>query len=171
MKPLKAGFAKICVLNWPVLLRILVLLVVYGSLVFAQVYRYRRVSTLIERQQTKWIVFGVSVALLGFLLLAYLLPAFLELFIPLQSWSLLPYVIVVTSIYLVLLPIPLSFAVARSPRLAAIRPLRLPDHSGGGALNGWALSDWPERGRLNGSPASPRFLKLRLRPGNKKAAR
>ena len=100
------------VLNWPVLLRILVLLVVYGSLVFAQVYRYRRVSTLIERQQTKWIVFGVSVALLGFLLLAYLLPAFLELFIPLQSWSLLPYVIVVTSIYLVLLPIPLSFAVA-----------------------------------------------------------
>src|SRR5437764_5935654 len=90
------------VLNWPVLLRILVLLVVYGSLVFAQVYRYRRVSTLIERQQTKWIVFGVSVALLGFLLLAYLLPAFLELFIPLQNWSLLLYVIVYTSIYLVL---------------------------------------------------------------------
>ena len=100
------------VLNWPVLLRILVLLVVYGSLVFAQVYRYRRVSTLIERQQTKWIVFGVSVALLGFLLLAYLLPAFLELFIPLQNLDLLLVVILVTSIMFVLLLIPLSFAIA-----------------------------------------------------------
>ena len=98
--------------NWPILLRILLLLVVYGSLVFAQVYRYRRVSTPMERQQTKWIVFGVAVALLGFLLLAYLLPAFLELFISLQRLKLLPYDIVVTSIYLVLLPIPLSFAVA-----------------------------------------------------------
>ncbi len=98
--------------NSPVLFRILALLVVYGSLVFAQVYRYRRVSTPMERQQTKWIVFGVSVALLGFLLLAYLLPGFLMLFIPLQSLSLLPYLIVDTSIYLVLLPIPLSLAVA-----------------------------------------------------------
>jgi hypothetical protein len=86
--------------------------VAYGSLVFAQVYRYRRVSTPMERQQTKWIVFGVAVALLGFLLLAYLLPAFLELFISLQSLDLLLVDVLVTSIYLVLLPIPLSFAVA-----------------------------------------------------------
>jgi hypothetical protein len=35
--------------------------------VFAQVYRYRRVSTLAQRQQTKWVVFGFSVALAGFL--------------------------------------------------------------------------------------------------------
>jgi hypothetical protein len=38
-----------------------------ASLVFAQVYRYRRVSTLAQRQQTKWVVFGFSVALAGFL--------------------------------------------------------------------------------------------------------
>jgi hypothetical protein len=98
--------------NWPIPLRILVLLVTYGSLVFAQVYRYRRVSTLVERQQTKWIVFGVAVALLGFLLLAYLLPAFLMVFMPLQSLDLLPTEILITSIYLVLLPIPLSIAIA-----------------------------------------------------------
>ena len=30
-----------------------------------QVYRYRRVSTLIQRQQTKWVVFGVLSAVLG----------------------------------------------------------------------------------------------------------
>lgn len=34
--------------------------------VAVQVYRYRRVSTLMERQQTKWVVFGVTVAILLF---------------------------------------------------------------------------------------------------------
>jgi hypothetical protein len=32
---------------------------------FAQIYRYRRVSTSLERQQTKWVVFGVVISLLG----------------------------------------------------------------------------------------------------------
>ena len=31
----------------------------------AQVYRYRRVSTLTERQQTKWVVFGLAAAMAG----------------------------------------------------------------------------------------------------------
>lgn len=97
---------------WPGLLFVLVPLVVFGSLVFAQVYRYRRVSTPVERQQTKWVVFGAAIALLGFLLLGYLLPTFLKLFIPLQSIGLLPSVILVTSIYLLLLLIPLSIAIA-----------------------------------------------------------
>ena len=66
----------------PGLLFLLVQLVVFGSLVFSQVYRYRHVSTPVERQQTKWIVFGVAVGLLGFLLLGVFLPAFLQLFIP-----------------------------------------------------------------------------------------
>ncbi len=98
--------------NWPSLLFLLVPLVVFGSLVYSQLYRYRRVSTPVERQQTKWIVFGATVALLGFLLLGVLLPAFLRLFIPLQSLGLLPTVIVITSIYLLLLLIPLSIAIA-----------------------------------------------------------
>src|SRR5258707_13539009 len=46
-----------------------------GSLVFAvlilglvglQFYRYRRVSTFRERQQTKWVVFGLALALAAF---------------------------------------------------------------------------------------------------------
>jgi hypothetical protein len=38
-----------------------------GSLVFAQVYRYLRVSAPVHRQQTKWVVFGTAVAGVGFL--------------------------------------------------------------------------------------------------------
>ena len=45
----------------------------FGTMLFAQVYRYRRVSGLIQRQQTKWVVFGFAVALLV-LLVAILLP-------------------------------------------------------------------------------------------------
>ena len=37
-----------------------------GSLVIAQIYRYRRVSSPAQRQQTKWVVFGVAVAIVGF---------------------------------------------------------------------------------------------------------
>src|SRR5256886_6379161 len=96
----------------PGLLILLVQLVVFGSLVFSQVYRYRRVSTPVERQQTKWIVFSAAVGLLGFLLLGVLLPVLLEVFIHLQSLNPLLLVILVTGIYLVLLLIPLSFAIA-----------------------------------------------------------
>jgi signal transduction histidine kinase len=98
--------------NWLSLVLVLLPLVVLGSLVFAQVYRYRHVSSPVERQQTKWIVFGMAIALLGFLLLGYLLPAFLTLFIPFRSLGLLPTAITITSIYLVLLIIPLSLAIA-----------------------------------------------------------
>ena len=41
----------------------------FGFLVvslYAQVYRYRRVSTLLQRQQTKWVVYGVLISILGF---------------------------------------------------------------------------------------------------------
>lgn len=36
------------------------------SVVVAQIYRYRRVSNMVQRQQTKWVVFGTVVAVLGF---------------------------------------------------------------------------------------------------------
>jgi hypothetical protein len=34
---------------------------VFGFVLYSQLYRYRRVSTLVERQQTKWFLFGVGV--------------------------------------------------------------------------------------------------------------
>ncbi len=52
--------------EWPPLLSGLFLLTWMGSLIGLQVYRYRRVSGPAERQQTKWVVFGVAGSFLGF---------------------------------------------------------------------------------------------------------
>jgi hypothetical protein len=37
-----------------------------GTMIYAQVHRYRRVSTTVQRQQTKWVVFGLVVAVACF---------------------------------------------------------------------------------------------------------
>lgn len=50
---------------------LLIFLGLWASCALAQVYRYRRVSGPVERQQTKWVVFGVTACaalLIGFLL-------------------------------------------------------------------------------------------------------
>jgi len=57
---------------------VIVYFVVLALGIFAQVYRYRRVSTPLQKQQTKWAVFGFTLALSGFLILGVtgqLLPA------------------------------------------------------------------------------------------------
>ena len=48
--------------NWPGWLNLLVTLVLFVAIIFSQIYRYRRVSTPVQRQQTKWIVLGVTAA-------------------------------------------------------------------------------------------------------------
>ena len=45
--------------HWPPLLLASLLLCMVLACGFAQLYRYRRVSTAIQRQQTKWVVFGM----------------------------------------------------------------------------------------------------------------
>jgi hypothetical protein len=47
---------------------LLELVLAYGSPVALQIYRYRRVSTPVQRQQTKWVVFGLVSAILLLLL-------------------------------------------------------------------------------------------------------
>jgi signal transduction histidine kinase len=49
--------------DWPGPLFAAELLLTYGSAIAVQVYRYRRVYTPLQRQQTKWLVFGVAVGL------------------------------------------------------------------------------------------------------------
>jgi hypothetical protein len=49
--------------SWPPPINIALLTGFFGSLVLAQTYRYRRVSTPVERQQTKWVVFGLAAAI------------------------------------------------------------------------------------------------------------
>jgi hypothetical protein len=59
--------------NWPGELALPTYLLLYGSIAFSQIYRYRRVSTPVQRQQTKWVVFGVTVLIgvfIGLLLIS-----------------------------------------------------------------------------------------------------
>ena len=55
------------VATWPTLWETVLTLAFLGTLLFAQVYRYLRVSTPVQRQQTKWIVFGVIATIIYFL--------------------------------------------------------------------------------------------------------
>ncbi|MDQ3547322.1 MAG: histidine kinase [Chloroflexota bacterium] len=52
--------------TWPFPLN-LIALVFPLTMLFAQIYRYRRVSTTLERQQTKWVIAGLVTALVGFI--------------------------------------------------------------------------------------------------------
>jgi hypothetical protein len=61
--------------NWPPLLIGLFAAGLISTCLFAQVYRYLRVSGPTERQQTKWVVFGLT-ALLAVLLLVSVPPLF-----------------------------------------------------------------------------------------------
>ena len=64
--------APFSIVHWPPLLTASLFLGLVLACGFAQFYRYRRVSTAVQRQQTKWIVFGMLVGTL--LDLANLLP-------------------------------------------------------------------------------------------------
>lgn len=52
---------------------LLIWLILLATVVLAQIYRYMRVSGPVERQQTKWVVFGLAVATLG--IVAVLFPS------------------------------------------------------------------------------------------------
>jgi hypothetical protein len=53
--------------------------VLWGSFVVAQAYRYARVSDAAQRQQTKWVVFGVAVAVMGVLATIFTVGAAVDL--------------------------------------------------------------------------------------------
>jgi hypothetical protein len=79
-----------------------------GSGLFAQVYRYWRVSNAAQRQQTKWVVFGVVVGASGFLSVIVLVST---------VWSgptstALGYLVGITVIYLFILLVPITVAIA-----------------------------------------------------------
>jgi hypothetical protein len=53
--------------------------VLWGSFPVAQIYRYARVSDPVQRQQTKWVVFGVAVAVAGVLTTIFTVGAAIDL--------------------------------------------------------------------------------------------
>lgn len=58
--------------NWPGIAAIVLQVMIIASILFAQIYRYLRVSTPSERQQTKWVVLGITVFIIYFILLTTL---------------------------------------------------------------------------------------------------
>src|SRR5205809_4918778 len=77
------------------------------SIPVAQIYRYRRVSSAGQRQQTKWVVFGLSIGLGGFLVINIF-----AAFFPSLVQGPLVDLILSTALYLFLLLIPLSIGIA-----------------------------------------------------------
>jgi hypothetical protein len=88
-------------LYWPALLGLLF------SGVFAQVYRYWRYSSIMERQQTKWVVFGLVLAVTG----TAVTILFARVFSSMEPGTLADLIVTATMIGLMLL-IPLSFTIA-----------------------------------------------------------
>ena len=79
-----------------------------GFMIVAQVYRYLRISNSVQRQQTKWVVFGVSIAIGGYIVLVLVF----AIFFPSASQSPLADILFYTTSYLLLLLIPISIAFA-----------------------------------------------------------
>jgi hypothetical protein len=98
--------------NWPALLWALVVIGWFATSASAQLYRYRYVSAFIQRQQTKWIVFGYAGSLIpnSVLALLYLiLPSFNQ---PGPSQEL--YVLLTHPFYYLIFPalMPISIAIS-----------------------------------------------------------
>lgn len=81
-------------------------------LIFLQVYRYRRVSTPVERQQTKWVIAGFSFAFGPFVVMQTIEYTLLVQFFP-QSSLLLSLLQLALDLLLVLFPLSLGFAILR----------------------------------------------------------
>jgi len=93
-------------------LNILIFIGQIVSIVVVQIYRYRRVSSPAQRQQTKWVVYGVSLGWVG-----YLVQLTISLFFPsLYQTSPLVNVISGTVLYgfVLLVPLFIGFAILRS---------------------------------------------------------
>src|SRR5579859_212936 len=89
--------------------------IAYGAILFSQIYRYLRVSTRVERQQTKWVIFGIFIVIIGLVLLNPIFNFFFPTYssqpnIPSSVFiSLLNYPVILLS-----LPITIGIAILRS---------------------------------------------------------
>lgn len=86
-------------------------------LIYAQVHRFRRISTPEQRQQTKWVVYGVAVSFIGFVAISLL-------FNPAVYGTVSNFILLNAALHLFLsaIPVTLTLAVLRR-RLWDINPL------------------------------------------------
>ncbi len=90
----------------------LILLGLIGSSVVVQIYRYRRVSSPAQRQQTKWVVYGLSMGWGGYLVIFTLSLVFPSLFQIGSLGNLIEGLAVYGFMFLV--PLSIGFAILRS---------------------------------------------------------
>ncbi len=90
----------------------LIFLGLFGGSVVVQIYRYRRVSSPAQRQQTKWVVYGVSLGGGGYLVIFTLSFVFPSLFQPGSLVSLIRFAAVYS--FVLLPPLFLGIAIVRS---------------------------------------------------------
>src|SRR3989440_3559133 len=98
--------------NWPAWLNWLVPLVVYGAVIYSQIYRYRRVSTPVQRQQTKWIILGVVVGVvvaIGILAIgSFILPSAAS-----NNLGAVIFFIIIWPVAFLLIPLSIGFSILR----------------------------------------------------------
>jgi hypothetical protein len=99
-------------LSWPPLLFGAAVLLVWSSFPIAQIYRYARVSDQIQRQQTKWVVFGVAVALAGALTTVFTVEAAVDL--PPEEVGSKMLSLLLMDAFGLLIPLSIGIAVLRS---------------------------------------------------------
>jgi hypothetical protein len=96
--------------HWPLVIDAPLFLGLIGSLVVAQIYRYRLVSGPVEREQTKWVVFGLTATIVAFVVVS------LNFWILALTRTGIPQSLIddlsITTLYLCTLLIPLSIGVA-----------------------------------------------------------
>ncbi len=98
--------------NWPGWLLLLMPLVIFGTIIYSQIYRYRRISTPLQRQQTKWIILGVAVAIgiiLGILAVTFLIPSYLNS----NAFGGFIITFIIWPAALLLIPISIGFSILR----------------------------------------------------------
>jgi hypothetical protein len=98
--------------TWPLPIFNLCILVLWGSFPVAQLYRYARVSDPIQRQQTKWVVYGIAVAVAGVLATIFTIGAAVDLRPEEVGKRMLS--MVLADAFMLALPISIGFAVLRS---------------------------------------------------------
>ena len=82
-----------------------------GSVIYSQAHRYRRTTSSVQRQQIKWVIFGISVALAGFLGIDVVLSTFAP--VPTSPGALAAHLVGYTFLgYLVVLLIPVTIGIA-----------------------------------------------------------
>ena len=108
------------IMNWPEAIFYPLILVMWATWPVSQVIRYRRVSTGIERQQTKWVVYAlamVAVGLAAFYAVGTAVDSNLPLYMmagsgPATAWSMVVYFGWQTAMRLLFLLVPVAFALS-----------------------------------------------------------